>query len=118
MKNKKLLGGFVAVIILIIIGVVYFNGGLNSESGALLKEVDQKGLQKFIDDHNISKDDILNEKVGPYIETGQREWVAIAAQMYYGNVVTHDAGFNESLNWYLSHAVDKNPLVVFQTINS
>ncbi len=115
-----------AVIILVIViaglAYMYFKNTntikSNSESKSLLAEISKNGLQKFIDDHNILKDDVLFDKVCPQIETGQEDWVKIATQMRYGKVVTHDAGFNESIDVCLGNALDKNPVTVFQTIKN
>jgi hypothetical protein len=127
MKNTKKYYMFLwiaVIIIVVVLGLVYTklknvnSIGSNNESNILLAEINEKGLQKFIDDHNILKDDVLSDKVCPLIETGQEDWVKIATQMRYGKVVTHDAGFNESIDVCLGNALGKNPTTVFQTINN
>lgn len=126
MKNIKKYSEFLSatVIIVVAFGLVclFLKNtnpiGSDNESKILLSEINKKGLQRFIDDHNISNDDVLSNKVCTQIETGQEDWVKIATQIRYGRAVTHDAGFNEIIDVCLGNALDKNPSTVFQTINN
>jgi len=127
MKNLQkgsTLPWIVGIIVLVVIGAVYAytknisNLDLKDESADLLAEIDKNGLQKFIDDHNILKDDVLFNRVCPQIETGEEDWVKIGAQMYYGKVVTNDAGFDETIDLCLGNALDKSPVTVFRSIKS
>ncbi len=113
----------IVVFIILVLGICYVyvkNTYLqpDRESTYLLADIQENGLQKFLDNHTVAQDTILSKKVGPFIESGQEEWLKVASDMYYGRVIVQDTRFGERVGLHITNALDVNPTVVFRALQN